>query len=83
MYQQLSNVAYVLAFAVVKVRATVANAWWTAMADQARLVSARGALYARPRSEVARETRSSLHPTVGTSRTSAQMQVGLEVSPYG
>jgi hypothetical protein len=28
-------------------------------------VSARGALYARPRPEVARETPSSLHPTVG------------------
>ena len=35
MYQQLANLGYVLAFAVVKARTAVASAWWTAIGDQA------------------------------------------------
>jgi hypothetical protein len=35
MYQQLANLAYVLAFAVVKARTGVAAVWWTAIGDQA------------------------------------------------
>jgi hypothetical protein len=35
MDQQLSKVAYVFAFVVVRARAAVANAWQTAMADRA------------------------------------------------
>ena len=35
MYQQLTNLAYALAFAAVKVRAAAANAWWTALGDPA------------------------------------------------
>jgi hypothetical protein len=34
MYQQLANLACVLAFAIVKARTSMANAWWTAMGDQ-------------------------------------------------
>jgi hypothetical protein len=33
MYRQLANIACVFAFAVVKARTAVANAWWTAMGD--------------------------------------------------
>jgi hypothetical protein len=35
MYRQLAHVAYILAFAVVKVAKTVANAWRAAIGDQA------------------------------------------------
>src|SRR4030081_253786 len=35
MHQQLVNLAYVLAFVVVKARTAVASAWWTAIGDQA------------------------------------------------
>jgi hypothetical protein len=33
MYQQLANIAYVLALAIAKACTAVANAWWTAMGD--------------------------------------------------
>ena len=35
MHQQLVNLAYVLAFVVVKARTAVASAWWTAISDPA------------------------------------------------
>jgi hypothetical protein len=35
MYQQLANLAYVLAFAVVKAPTAAASAWWTAIGDEA------------------------------------------------
>jgi hypothetical protein len=35
MHQQLVNLAYFLAFVVVKARTAVASAWWTAIGDQA------------------------------------------------
>jgi hypothetical protein len=34
MYRQLSNIALVLATAIGKARATMTDAWWTAMGDQ-------------------------------------------------
>ena len=33
MYQQLANIASVLALAIAKASTAVANAWWTAMGD--------------------------------------------------
>jgi hypothetical protein len=72
MGQQLSNVAYVIAFAVGKARTAAANAWRTAMADQSDRYWPE-AHYMRGPGPKWRAKHAQVQPAVEKSQTSSQM----------